>query len=55
MLLKTTDVCEILNVSPNTVKALIESGELTAIRVGHQYRFRKEDIAEYIERQTITS
>jgi excisionase family DNA binding protein len=37
-----------LKVHRNTVKSLIESGDLVAIRVGNQYRIPEESYNEFI-------
>lgn len=38
------DVCKMLNISKNTVYALIRSGQLPAKRIGRIYRIRKADV-----------
>lgn len=55
MFLSTKQVCDILNIAPNTVKSLVRRGDLPAIRVGCQLRYRPEDIEAYIQRQTINT
>lgn len=42
------DCCNILSISKNTLLGLINRNEITAFRVGKQYRFRREDLEEYI-------
>lgn len=42
------DCCNILSISKNTLLGLIQRNEITAFRVGKQYRFRREDLVEYI-------
>lgn len=54
-MLSTKQVCDQLGVSPNTVKSLIQRGDLPAVRVGYQYRFRQADIDDYIRRQTVNT
>lgn len=49
-MLTTKDICNMLHVVPNTVKMLIRTGALQAIRVGHQYRFRQADVEEFIKK-----
>lgn len=46
------DCCNILSISKNTLLGLIQRKEITAFRVGKQYRFRREDY-QYIIRNLI--
>ena len=50
-LLETADVARHLNVHRKTVINLVERGELRGYRVGRNWRFRKSDVDEYLERQ----
>jgi excisionase family DNA binding protein len=45
------DVAQYLNVHRKTVINLVERGELRGYRVGRNWRFRKSDVDEYLERQ----
>jgi excisionase family DNA binding protein len=45
---KPKEVAERLGVSKHTIIRLIESGQLSGFRVGHQYRIRKESIERLI-------
>jgi excisionase family DNA binding protein len=47
----TEDVRGYLNVTPRTIYRLIRTGELPAIRIGHQWRIRQRDLDEWIDRQ----
>ena len=47
-LLTVAEVAETLRVSNMTVYRLIKSGELTAIRVGKNYRIRTADLDDYL-------
>ena len=51
--LVVADVAEILNISPRQVLALLNSGELPAIRVGGrgQWRIESAQVEAYIQRQ----
>ena len=40
------------NVSPRTVLRLIENKEIRALRVGRQWRFKREWVEEWIARNT---
>ncbi len=52
--LKTRDVAKYLNVSGQTVRCLVEKGELTGVRVGGQLRIDDVALASYIAAQTNT-
>jgi len=47
----TEDVVAYLNVTPRTIYRLIRTGELPAIRIGHQWRIRQSDLDEWLDRQ----
>ena len=40
------------NVSPRTVLRLVDNREIRALRIGRQWRFKKEWIDEWVARQT---
>lgn len=48
--LTVEEVAKELRVSPQTVRKLIDDGELKAFKVGFQWRIRRRDLEEYIER-----
>lgn len=52
-LLTTEEVAEFFRVDVVTVRRMISKGELTAYRVGGEYRFSRADIEEYLEHQRI--
>jgi excisionase family DNA binding protein len=49
--LTTEEVLDCLKVNPRTIYRLIKTGELPAVRIGRQWRFRRADLDEWIERQ----
>lgn len=49
--LTTDEVLSYLKVTPRTIYRLIRSGELPALRVGRQWRFRRTDLDAWLERQ----
>jgi excisionase family DNA binding protein len=49
--LTTDEVLGYLNTTPRTIYRLIRNGELPAIRIGRQWRFRRADLDRWIERQ----
>lgn len=49
--LTTEEVLGYLKVNPRTIYRLIRTGELPAIRVGRQWRFRRSDLTEWLDRQ----
>jgi len=49
-LLTTQEVVTYLRVNARTVYRLIQSGDLPAVRVGRQWRVRRSDLHEWLER-----
>ena len=49
--LTTEEVLNYLKVTPRTIYRLIRTGELPALRVGRQWRFRRSDLDAWLERQ----
>ena len=45
------DVAEYLNVDPKTVYRMVNRGELPGFKVGGSWRFRREDMDEWIAKQ----
>lgn len=52
-LLTAAEVADQLRVSTMTVYRLIKSGELAAVRVGRNYRVRRNDLDDYLESQIV--
>ena len=50
--ISTSEAAKILGVTPKTVIRLVERNEISGWRVGDVWRFHREDIEEYKERQT---
>jgi excisionase family DNA binding protein len=53
--LTTEEVLEYLQVNLRTVYRLIKAGQIPAVRVGRQWRFRKTDIDRWLEGQLAVS
>lgn len=53
--LTTEEVLDYLNVTPRTIYRLIRTGELPAIRIGRQWRFRRADLDAFVDRQRASS
>lgn len=53
--LTTEEVLSCLKVNPRTIYRLIKSGELPAVRIGRQWRFRRSDLDTWIDRHRTTS
>lgn len=49
--LTTEEVLGYLKVNPRTIYRLIRSGDLPAVRIGRQWRFRRSDLNAWIDRQ----
>jgi excisionase family DNA binding protein len=52
-LLTVAEVATIMRVSNMTVYRLIKSGQLSAIRVGKNYRIRRGDIDRYLTERAV--
>ena len=53
--LTTEEVLGYLKVTPRTIYRLIRTGELPAVRVGRQWRFRRADLDNWLDRQRHSS
>jgi len=49
--LTTADVIRYLHVNLRTVYRLIKTGDIPAVRVGRQWRFRRRDLDEWLDNQ----
>ena len=49
--LTTEEVLTYLKVNPRTIYRLIRTGELPAVRIGRQWRFRRADLDLWLDRQ----
>ena len=49
--LTTEEVLTYLKVTPRTIYRLIRTGELPAVRIGRQWRFRRHDLDRWLDRQ----
>lgn len=49
-MLTVEEVSEILRISVQTVRRLIDDGQLRAYRVRGQWRVKKEDLDDYLRR-----
>lgn len=47
------EIAELLHVDPVTIRRLVNKGELSAYRIGADYRFAPSDLADYLQRQRI--
>lgn len=47
----TKEVAEMLGVTPRTVTRLADKGEIPGFKVGDVWRFHRQDIVQYIEKQ----
>ena len=52
-LLTVGEVAQLMRVSNMTVYRLIKSGQLSAIRVGKNYRIRRSDIERYLTERAV--
>jgi excisionase family DNA binding protein len=49
--LTTREVLRYLKVNARTIYRLIRTGELPAVRIGRQWRFRRSDLDDWLDRQ----
>ena len=52
-LLTVGEVASIMRVSNMTVYRLIKAGQLSAIRVGKNYRIRRSDVDRYLDERAV--
>ncbi len=52
-LMTVAEVASMMRVSNMTVYRLIKAGDLGAVRVGKNYRIRKNDVLAYLMRQSV--
>jgi excisionase family DNA binding protein len=52
-LLTVGEVAQVMRVSNMTVYRLIKSGQLSAIRVGKNYRIRRKDVERYLNERAV--
>jgi excisionase family DNA binding protein len=53
-LYELSQVAQILSCSRKTIYRLISSGRLGAVRWGRSYRFRRQDVQEFVRSSLIT-
>jgi excisionase family DNA binding protein len=44
------EACKLLKVSDDTIRRLIKSGQLEAVKVGNQWRIKKESIDKLLKK-----
>lgn len=49
------EIAELLHVDPVTIRRLVNKGELSAYRIGADYRFAPSDLRDYLQRQRISA
>lgn len=52
-LLTVGEVAQVMRVSNMTVYRLIKSGQLSAVRVGKNYRIRRRDVERYLNERAV--
>jgi excisionase family DNA binding protein len=52
-LLTVSEVASSMRVSNMTVYRLIKSGELPAVRIGHNFRIREADVERYLSARSV--
>lgn len=54
-LLTIAEVAKILRFSQRTVRRLIQSGRLSAVKLGRCYRFTRHDVTEFVRSSLTTN
>lgn len=49
------EVAELLHVDPVTIRRLVNKGDLSAYRIGADYRFAPSDLQDYLQRQRVSA
>lgn len=49
-LLTTSEVANLLSVSPSMIRSLVRSGEIQAVKIGSEYRIDEEELRKFIAR-----
>jgi len=49
------EIAQLLHVDPVTIRRLVNKGELSAYRIGADYRFAPSDLQDYLQRQRIAA
>lgn len=52
VVLRPSDVSELLDLHPNTIYRLLQSGNLPAHKVGGSWRIYKKDLIDFIEKHS---
>jgi excisionase family DNA binding protein len=50
--LTVQETAELLNVSPDTVRTLVRRGDITGVKVGHQFRIAPDLLRSYLYANT---
>lgn len=53
LILRPSDVSELLDLHPNTVYRLLQSGELPARKIGGSWRIYRKDLIDFIEKHSV--
>ena len=52
IMLRPSDISELLDLHPNTIYRLLQSGKLPARKVGGSWRISKKDLVDFIEKHS---
>jgi len=55
LFMTSEEIAELLHVDPVTIRRLVSKGELSAYRIGADYRFAPSDLQNYLQRQRISA
>lgn len=54
-MLTIDDLCEILQLRPNTIRNYLKEGKLIGSKFGREWRVKQEDLDEFIDQNRNTS
>lgn len=54
-LLTLEELADYLKISKHTLYKMVEKGKLPALKIANQWRFKKEDINKWVEKQRKTN
>jgi len=51
-LLTSQEAASFLRISVNSLRNLVDKGEIARVKLGHRVLFRRDELMEYVERRT---
>lgn len=54
-ILSTSEASKLIRISANKLRELADGGAIPAYRIGKNWRYRREDLIQWIERQALAN